>query len=173
MARRQPAHGPRLNLTEDGERVGAFYVKAARRYGKKYPDEPVTGIQVFFAMQNGFLDVYFWVQDDYKPFALDPSDCRHSETLKLPHWQRYYEKSFEVPAEAVTPEGKTIRTRPDASDPDLPACVGGDKVIKAVGAMLAGRLRAGLKDGTFDALPKVRKVTLAVQDDDDIVWWSK
>jgi hypothetical protein len=173
MARPQPERGPTLNLPQDGGTVRAFFARAAKRYARKHPDEPVTGIAVFFAMQNGFLDVYFWTQDDYEPFALDSRECRHAETLPVRHWQRYYEQSFEVPTQAVTPAGKILHTRPDDSDPDLPVCVGGDKVVAAVGAMLAGLLTAGLKDGTFAPLPKARTIKLAVQDDDDIVWWAR
>lgn len=162
-----------LDLAKEVEPVRGFLRMETARYLQRHGSRNVSGVQFFFAMQNGFLDVYFWTQSDYEPFELDGSAAQYRATLKRPSWKRFYREKFVAPTEVVTTHGKAIRTRPDAAKDGTRMCIRGEQVTRAIGAMLADILVEARRGDLFSPLSTSLKLRLAVQDDDDVVWWSK
>lgn len=142
-----------LDLATDAAAFSRFLSRSANAYRKQHR-ETVTGIDAFYAMQNGFVDLYFfWTDPDYEPFEHDASRARMANTLARPRWERWHRRSFEAPTLVTTPGGKRVRTKPDLSDPELRMRDGGIAVVKAVGHMLRDCLVDATRAGTFGRLP--------------------
>ena len=79
---------PTLDLRKEAPLVRGFVCESLAEYGEKHA-EPPTGLVLFYAMQNGFLELQLWTDPDFEPFA----DENHAwaREMKTPHWRRHHD----------------------------------------------------------------------------------
>jgi hypothetical protein len=160
-----------LDLRADTETIRAFIRAAASHYPQQAPGEAVRGLEVFYSLLSGFVQVGFWANPDYQPFYSDRTQ-RYRERFDLPHWKAFYQGWFKAPAEVIFPEGSILQTRPGHS-PTLKAATaeGGLGVVKALGMGIARLLTSMHEGGSFGDLPEAESFTWGVTDQSEF-WWS-
>ena len=119
-----PAKAPRIDLKKDARRLATTLKAAIGRFGRQYPDLPVSGVLLAVSAVDGFVMIAFDTGTTENPW-----DASHSEyaTLQFPHWHDAYELECVGGAGPGFPEGTSPRPTAlgDAQfeEPFFDACV--------------------------------------------------
>jgi hypothetical protein len=161
-----------LDLRTEEQTIRTFLVSSAHRYAARFPKKTVTGLQLHYSMNNGFLEVSYWMNPDYEPFYQDVFKAQDRDMLKLPHWESFYQRWFEEDTETIDLDGSILRTQPGRQG-GMRVARGGTDVNNAIGRMLRGILTEGRTDGLFRELPMSAGMRFGIEDDDEGFHWEE
>lgn len=160
-----------LDLRVDAATARNFVAASVQRFASRFPGEAVTGLELFFSLENGFLRVSYWTNADYDPFYYDITNARFEETLEIPEWEAFWELWFEKPTQSVDVDGSTISTEPGVDERyGMRQAENGVDVMEAIGRMLVGLLMAARRDGLFTGISLPGLPRFGVQADDGFDW---
>jgi hypothetical protein len=164
----------KLDLRNEAKAIRSFIASSAHRYAKQFPKELVTGLQVYYSLNNGFMEVSYWTNPNYDPFYYDTTKARFLDKLRLPHWEEFYERWFKELSEAIDLNGSIMHTEPGVdAQYGMKTSVGGGDVVEAIGRLLVAMLTSGRNDGLFKELPRSPAHGFGVEDDDDVFHWEE